>query len=34
VAYGERHNVDNRTAANMLALDRVVSAIKLRGIYA
>ncbi len=34
VAYGEKHNVDNRTAANMLALDRVVAAIKLRGIYA
>jgi glutamate dehydrogenase (NAD(P)+) len=34
VAYGEKHNVDNRTAANMLALDRVIAAIKLRGIYA
>jgi glutamate dehydrogenase (NAD(P)+) len=34
VAYGEAHNVDNRTAAYMLALDRVVGAIKLRGIYA
>ena len=34
VAYGELHQVDNRTAANMLALDRVASAIKLRGIYA
>lgn len=34
VAYGEAHNVDNRTAANMLALDRVIAAIKLRGIYA
>jgi glutamate dehydrogenase (NAD(P)+) len=34
VTYGEHHNVDNRTAANMLALDRVISAIKLRGIYA
>jgi glutamate dehydrogenase (NAD(P)+) len=34
VAYGEAHKVDNRTAAYMLALDRVVGAIKLRGIYA
>jgi glutamate dehydrogenase (NAD(P)+) len=33
-AYGEKHKVDNRTAAYMLALDRVVSAIRLRGIYA
>ena len=33
-AYGEKHNVDNRTAAYMLALDRVASAMKLRGIYA
>ncbi len=33
-SYGERHAVDNRTAAYMLALDRVASAIKLRGIYA
>jgi glutamate dehydrogenase (NAD(P)+) len=33
-AYGEKHNVDNRTAAYMLALDRVAIAIKLRGIYA
>ena len=32
--YAERHKVDNRTAAYMLALDRVVYAIKLRGIYA
>jgi len=32
--YGERHNVNNRTAAYMLALDRVAFAIKLRGIYA
>ena len=32
--YGEKHNVDNRTAAYMLALDRVASAMKLRGIYA
>ncbi len=33
-AYGEKHKVDNRTAAYMLALDRVASATKLRGIYA
>jgi glutamate dehydrogenase (NAD(P)+) len=33
-AYGEKHDVDNRTAAYMLALDRVASAMKLRGIYA
>ncbi|HWB86150.1 MAG TPA: Glu/Leu/Phe/Val dehydrogenase [Bryobacteraceae bacterium] len=32
--YAEAHGVDNRTAAYMLALDRVASAIKLRGIYA
>jgi glutamate dehydrogenase (NAD(P)+) len=32
--YGEKHSVDNRTAAYMLALDRVASAVKLRGIYA
>lgn len=34
VAYAERHKVHNRTAAYMLALDRVAFAIKLRGIYA
>jgi glutamate dehydrogenase (NAD(P)+) len=34
VEYAETHNVNNRTAAYMLALDRVVYAIKLRGIYA
>ena len=34
VAYAEKHTVDNRTAAYMLALDRVAFAIKLRGIYA
>jgi glutamate dehydrogenase (NAD(P)+) len=34
VAYAEKHNVDNRLAAYMLALDRVAFAIKLRGIYA
>jgi glutamate dehydrogenase (NAD(P)+) len=33
-AYGEKHNVHNRTAAYMLALDRVAFAIKLRGLYA
>ncbi|MCZ2152111.1 MAG: Glu/Leu/Phe/Val dehydrogenase [Bryobacterales bacterium] len=32
--YGEKHAVHNRTAAYMLALDRVAFAIKLRGIYA
>ncbi len=32
--YGEKHKVDNRTAAYMVALDRVAFAIKLRGIYA
>jgi len=32
--YGGRHRVDNRTAAYMLALDRVAAAIRLRGIYA
>ena len=34
VAYADKHSVDNRTAAYMLALDRVAFAIKLRGIYA
>jgi glutamate dehydrogenase (NAD(P)+) len=34
VAYAEKHNVHNRIAAYMLALDRVAFAIKLRGIYA
>jgi glutamate dehydrogenase (NAD(P)+) len=33
-AYGEKHRVDNRTAAYMLALDRVASAMRLRGLYA
>jgi glutamate dehydrogenase (NAD(P)+) len=32
--YSEKHGVDNRTAAYMLALDRVATAMKLRGIYA
>jgi glutamate dehydrogenase (NAD(P)+) len=31
---GQQHKVNNRTAAYMLALDRVANAIKLRGIYA
>jgi glutamate dehydrogenase (NAD(P)+) len=34
VAYAQKHSVHNRTAAYMLALDRVAFAIKLRGIYA
>jgi glutamate dehydrogenase (NAD(P)+) len=34
VDFAERHQVDNRTAAYMLALDRVAFTIKLRGIYA
>jgi glutamate dehydrogenase (NAD(P)+) len=34
VAYANKHGVDNRIAAYMLALDRVAFAIKLRGIYA
>ncbi|MFN0171844.1 MAG: Glu/Leu/Phe/Val family dehydrogenase [Bryobacteraceae bacterium] len=34
VSYADKHRVHNRTAANMLALDRVAFAIKLRGIYA
>jgi glutamate dehydrogenase (NAD(P)+) len=34
VHYAETHKVNNRTAAYMLALDRVCQAIKLRGIYA
>jgi glutamate dehydrogenase (NAD(P)+) len=34
VAYAEKHNTDNRTAAYMVALDRVASAIIMRGIYA
>ncbi len=32
--YGERHNVNNRIAAYMLAIDRVAFTTKLRGIYA
>ena len=34
VAYAGKHGVNNRTAAYMVALDRVAFAIKLRGIYA
>jgi glutamate dehydrogenase (NAD(P)+) len=34
VGYAERHQVNNRIAAYMLALDRVAFALKLRGIYA
>ncbi len=34
VAYSEKHSVNNRMAAYMLALDRVAVAIRLRGIYA
>jgi glutamate dehydrogenase (NAD(P)+) len=32
--YAEAHNVNNRIAAYMLSIDRVASAIKVRGIYA
>jgi glutamate dehydrogenase (NAD(P)+) len=34
VAYSDKHGVNNRLAAYMLALDRVAQAIRLRGIYA
>jgi glutamate dehydrogenase (NAD(P)+) len=34
VSYADKHEVNNRIAAYMLALDRVQFAIKLRGIYA
>ena len=34
VAYAEKHTVNNRIAAYMLAIDRVAFAIKLRGLYA
>ncbi len=34
VAYAEKHMVNNRIAAYMLAIDRVAFAIKLRGLYA
>jgi glutamate dehydrogenase (NAD(P)+) len=32
--YADRHAVNNRTAAYMLALDRVANAIRRRGLYA
>jgi len=34
VAYAGKHRVNNRTAAYMLALDRVATVIRLRGLYA
>jgi glutamate dehydrogenase (NAD(P)+) len=34
VRYGEKHNVNNRIAAYMLAIDRVAFTVRLRGIYA
>ncbi|MHB1022625.1 MAG: Glu/Leu/Phe/Val family dehydrogenase [Acidobacteriaceae bacterium] len=34
VSYAEKHHVNNRIAAYMLAIDRVAYTIKLRGIYA
>ncbi len=34
VEYAQKHGVNNRTAAYMVALDRVADALKLRGIYA
>ena len=34
VGYAEKHSVNNRIAAYMLAIDRVAFAIKLRGLYA
>jgi glutamate dehydrogenase (NAD(P)+) len=34
VAYAEKHSVNNRIAAYMLAIDRVAFAVKLRGLYA
>jgi len=34
VRYGEKHKVNNRIAAYMLAIDRVAFSVKLRGIYA
>ena len=33
-AYGEKHHVNNRIAAYMLAIERVAFSLKLRGIYA
>lgn len=32
--YAEKHRVDNRTAAYMVALDRVAYAVRMRGLYA
>ena len=34
LAYADKHQVNNRTAAYMLAIDRVAQAVELRGIYA
>jgi glutamate dehydrogenase (NAD(P)+) len=34
VRYAETHRVNNRIAAYMLSIDRVATALKLRGIYA
>ena len=34
VSYAEKHQVNNRIAAYMLAIDRVAFAVKLRGLYA
>jgi glutamate dehydrogenase (NAD(P)+) len=34
VGYGEKHQVNNRIAAYMLAIDRVAACIRVRGIYA
>ncbi len=34
IEYADKHAVHNRTAAYMLAMDRVASAIRMRGIYA
>jgi glutamate dehydrogenase (NAD(P)+) len=34
VGYAEKHNVHNRLAAYMLAIDRVAGALQTRGIYA
>jgi len=34
VHFGEKHGVNNRIAAYMLAIDRVANTLKLRGIYA
>ncbi len=34
IAYAAKHNVHNRIAAYMVALDRVAFAIRQRGLYA